>query len=97
MGPFTTINNNIGVILPGSDTSQSNVYIYQYTFLSLGVSVDVCCKRSGRIVLEGCLTIGTMPLNVLGGEYKTLEPFYASYECLGKPLLINVCCINWFF
>ena len=33
------------------------------------------------MVLEGCLTVGTMPLNELGGEYRTLQPFYASYQC----------------
>lgn len=34
--------------------------------------------------MQGCLTVGTRPFTELeGGQYVTLGPFYASYQCTG--------------
>lgn len=47
-------------------------------------TVELCCKSVGTVVIQGCLTLGTAPFDVLGGQYIT-STFYASYQCAGRP------------
>ena len=35
------------------------------------------------MILEGCITVGTEPFEQLDGQYITIGPFYAPYQCAG--------------
>jgi serine/threonine protein kinase len=66
IGPFARVIGNAGILEPGD---------------VIDTTVELCCKSEGVVILEGCLTIGTQPFDVLGGQYSTIGPFYSTYHC----------------
>ena len=58
-------------------------YIILYILFLSDLQVDYCCRENGTVILEGCITVGTEPFEQLDGQYITIGPFYAPYQCAG--------------